>query len=57
MRLTDALASVGLFVVRKGALEGWAPHIGKHGAAFVEAALAEGVHATNTELRDFVISA
>jgi hypothetical protein len=53
-RLVESLASLGLFVVPVGALEGWARGIGDHGSSFASKALAEGVHHTNDELRTFV---
>jgi hypothetical protein len=53
-RLVEALADTGLFVVRDGALEHWAPTIGKDGPAFVSAALAQDVHRENAALHAFV---
>jgi hypothetical protein len=53
-RLVAELASLGLFVVQVGALEGWAPAIGKHGPEFVFSALETRVHESNAELDAFI---
>jgi len=54
-KLLSSLATVGLFVVPVGALEGWAPSVGGHGSAFVSAALEARAHETNGALTDFVL--
>lgn len=53
-RLVNNLAALGLFVVPVGALEGWDREIVGYGSRFAGAALAEGVHESNAELRSFV---
>lgn len=50
------LATIGLFVVPTGALEGWAPSLGAHGPSFVQAALDANVHSTSPDLREFVLN-
>lgn len=44
VRLLDALDEIGLFVVREGELERFAPGIAGHGPEWVSRALDEGVH-------------
>jgi hypothetical protein len=53
-RLLPALEAVGLFVVPVGTLEQWERSIGKHGLAFVDAALQTDVHKRNLALREFM---
>lgn len=50
----ETLSKLGLFVLRNGELEQWAPAIGGHGSAFVDAALVSHVHETSAELQGFV---
>jgi hypothetical protein len=54
-QLIDILATVGLFVVPVGELEGWAPEFGGHGPAWLSAALQAGVHRNKPDLKAFAI--